>query len=74
MFLGEKMIIELNKIPNTGLLIDEEVFLEKELYKNASILDIKELHVSGNINYDYENNLTLNLETNGKFILQDAKF
>ncbi len=72
MFLGEKMIIELNKIPNTGLLIDEEVFLEKELYKNASILDIKELHVSGNINYDYENNLTLNLETNGKFILQDA--
>lgn len=66
------MIIELNKISSTGLVVEGEVTLEKELYKNAPILDIQGLYVRGNINYDYENNLTLNLEAKGNFILEDA--
>lgn len=66
------MIIELNKISSTGLVVEGEVILEKELYKNAPILDIQGLYVRGNINYDYENNLTLNLEAKGNFILEDA--
>lgn len=66
------MIIELNKIPTTGLEIEETIILDKELYKNANIIDIKDIHIQGNINYDYENNLIIDLETKGTFLLQDA--
>ncbi len=66
------MIIELNKIPNTGLVVDKNIYLEKEFYKNANILEINKLHLSGIINFDYENNLLLNLEVNGVFLLEDA--
>ena len=69
---GEKMKIELSKIPTNGLDIDTNIILDKELYKQSEIIDIKELHIEGNVNYDYENNLVINLETNGKFILEDA--
>ena len=66
------MIIELNKIPTTGLEIDEDIVLDKELYKNANIIDLKDMHIQGNINYDYENNLIIDLETKGTFLLQDS--
>ncbi len=66
------MIIELNKIPTNGLEIDKDITLVKELYENTDILDLKALHIMGNINYDYENNLVLNLEAKGIFILEDA--
>ncbi len=66
------MIIELNKILNTGLDVKEDVVLSKELYENADILDIKKLHIEGNIHYDYENNLCLDLVVDGIFLLQDS--
>ncbi len=66
------MIINLGKIPTTGLEIDEKVVLNKELYKGASILDLKDLHIIGTINYDYENNLCIHLNVKGVFILEDA--
>lgn len=66
------MHINLSKIPSTGLLIEESIALEKELYKNADILDIKELKIKGKVSYDYENNLTLNLIINGIFLLTDS--
>ena len=66
------MIIELNKIPTQGLEIEEDIVLSKELYKNANIIDIKDIHIQGNINYDYENNMIINLETKGVFLLQDS--
>ncbi len=66
------MIIDLNKIPNIGLEIDASIDLKKELYKSANILSLKNVHVKGFINYDYEKNLVLNLEVNGIFLLEDA--
>lgn len=55
-----------------GLEIDQDVTLDKELYKNANLLDLKELHIMGNVNYDYENHLVLQLEVNGVFVLEDS--
>lgn len=66
------MKIELSKIPTNGLNIDSNIILNKELYEQSEVIDIKELHISGIINYDYENNLVINLDVNGKFILEDA--
>lgn len=66
------MVIDLNKMPNTGLEIDTNVELNKELYKNANVLEVKKIHIKGIINYDYENNLVLNLEASGEFLLEDA--
>lgn len=66
------MNIELSKIPTNGLIIDKDVELDKKLYENANVLDITKLHINGIINYDYENNLTLNLSVTGVFVLEDA--
>jgi uncharacterized metal-binding protein YceD (DUF177 family) len=66
------MKIELNKIPTSGLFIDSDVVLDETLYENADIISIEKLHIIGNVNYDYENNLAINLEANGVFILEDA--
>lgn len=66
------MEINLSKIPSSGLEINEDVVLAKELYENADILEIKDLHIQGKVNYDYENNLVFALEAKGIFLLEDA--
>ena len=66
------MIINLSKIPETGLEIDADVTLSKELYKNADILDLQNVHIMGNVKYDYENHLVLELQVKGEFQLEDA--
>jgi len=66
------MNINLGKIPSDGLFISQDVTLDKSLYENAEIIDIKNLHIEGNVNYDYENNLVINLDVNGSFILEDS--
>lgn len=66
------MKIELSKIPLSGVNVDTTVALNQELYKDSEILSMKEIHLTGNINYDYENNLVINLEATGTFVLEDA--
>lgn len=66
------MNINLSKIPESGLEINQDVVLDRELYKGADILDLKDLHIMGNVHYDYENNLCMDLKVNGVFVLQDA--
>lgn len=66
------MKINIGKIPTTGLFVDENIILEKKLYEQADILEVKSLHVAGNIMYDYENNLVFDLEVSGVFLLRDA--
>lgn len=72
MHIGEKMKIELSKIPENGLNIDTFIELDKNLYQNSELFGIKDLHLEGNINYDYENNLNINLNVEGILILKDA--
>ena len=66
------MKINLGKIPENGLLIHEKVVLDKELYQNSSLLDLKEVEVDGTAFYDYDNHFVLNLKVNGSFLLEDA--
>lgn len=66
------MNINLSKIPEIGLNVDENIVLNKELYEKTKIEEIKNLHVKGSVRYDYEGNLNLNLEAQGIFILPDA--
>lgn len=66
------MIVDLNKIKSSGLEVDANIELAKDFYKNANIISIKNMHVVGIMNYDYENNLGLNLEVEGTFLLEDA--
>ena len=66
------MKIELNRIPTNGLEINQSIILDKSLYSNMDILDIKDLYLNGLINYDYDNNLVFNLKVNGIFILKDS--
>lgn len=67
------MIIELNKISNKGIFLDEDVFIKKELYSKAPINDLKNVHIKGIIKYDYENNLLVDLNVSGVFNLNDTK-
>ena len=66
------MKINLNKIPTNGLKINENIVLDKSLYEHANILEIKDLNIKGLINYDYENNLVIDLNIEGKFVLSDT--
>ena len=66
------MIIDLSKIPNLGLEINNSVDISDNIYKSANIIDLKNVHIEGTINYDYDNNLIFNLQCTGIFILQDA--
>ena len=66
------MIIELNKIPASGINIDTNIELDKTLYKDADILDLNDLHIKGNINYDYENYLIIQLNVEGVFLVSDS--
>ena len=66
------MIIDLSKIHNFGLEINNSVDISDNIYKSANIIDLKNVHIEGTINYDYDNNLIFNLQCTGIFILQDA--
>ena len=66
------MLLELNKIPDCGIKIEEFVEIPEKLYASTEVLDIKKLHIAGNVSYDYENNLCFDFEVEGTFILTDA--
>ncbi len=66
------MKINLAKIPTDGLNIDEDVVLDKDIYSHTDVLDIEKMHIKGTITYDYEENLVLDLNVEGQFLLKDA--
>lgn len=66
------MIIELAKLNNNELNINDNLKLPQEIYENTSILDMKEIHLKGVIKYDYEQNIVLDLEAESTFILADS--
>lgn len=67
-----KLKIELSRITEKGLQIDENVNLDKTFYKNTDVTDIKKLHVFGVIKYDYEGNLQFDIEASGIFVILDS--
>ncbi|MBQ3021403.1 MAG: hypothetical protein IJD92_04170 [Bacilli bacterium] len=52
--------------------IDNDVLLDKNIYKNTEIRDLKNVHVNGSANIDFEDNIILNLNIKGTMILPCA--
>jgi len=65
--------INLNKIPITGLEINEEVNFDKEYYQNTDILELKHIKISGEIKRNIEQDIILSLEVKGTMILPDSR-
>lgn len=51
------------------LEVNEDVNIPDDYYTKMGVRDIKNLHVDGLITINYENNIELNLNINGKFIM-----
>ena len=52
--------------------IDEDISLDSEYYKNTEIRDLKNIHVSGIAEIDFEDNINLELNIKGLMILPCA--
>ena len=67
------MKIDLNYLNRfSKLSVDESIELDESLYKNTDIRALKDLHVTGNVEIDYEDNLRFNLEVSGIMVLPCA--
>ena len=67
------MKIDLFKLNNFNHLgIDSDVVIPEEYYVNTDIRNIKDLHVSGELTIDYDDELMADLEVSGTFILPCA--
>lgn len=49
--------------------IEESILIPKELYEKMGVNNIDEVKVKGNAKINYENNIVLNLEVSGNFII-----
>ena len=67
------MKIDLFKLNNFNHLgIDSDIVIPEEYYVNTDIRNIKNLHVSGELTIDYDDELMADLEVSGTFILPCA--
>lgn len=69
------MKIDLSSLANNSsnlLEIDENIIFPEEYYEKSSIIDLKNIHVFGDISIDHEGYPDLNLTINGKMILEDS--
>ena len=67
------MKIDLNYLNRFSKIeIDEEVMFNDEYLKDSEIRNLKDIHVSGLISIDYEDNLIMELNINGTMVLPCA--
>lgn len=67
------MKIDLNYLNRFGKLdIDNDFILSGDYYQNTDIRDLKNMHVSGKITVDYEDDIVLDLNLKGTMILPCA--
>lgn len=52
--------------------IDEDISIDNEYFKNTEIRDLKDIHVSGIVEIDFEDNINLELKISGLMILPCA--
>ena len=52
--------------------VDEDVIIPKDLYDNTDILELKNVHVSGKITIDMDNNYLVNMDLYGTMMLHDS--
>ncbi len=64
------MKIDIRRLYGLGkLTIDEEVTINEELYKRMNVLSMPKVKVTGESIVNYENNIELNLDVSGSFIM-----
>lgn len=67
------MKIDLNYLNRFGKIeIDDDFTIDESFYKNTDIRKLEDLHVSGIIDIDYEDNINFDLNVTGKMILPCA--
>lgn len=67
------MKIDLNYLNRFSKLnIDEDINFESEIYKDTDIRELKDVHISGLVSIDYEDNINLELNLSGTMILPCA--
>lgn len=67
------MKIDLNKLNVYNIInVDDDIILDKELYQNTDVRDIKNLHIKGNISINLSDEIEVYLEVSGVFILPCA--
>ena len=67
------MKIDLNYLNRFGKLeIDSDFVIDESYYKNTDIRKLENLHVSGEISVDYEDDINFNLNISGRMILPCA--
>ena len=67
------MKIDLNYLNRfSKLSLDNDFELSNEYYNNTDVRDLKDLHLSGTVEIDFEDNINLNLLIKGLMILPCA--
>ena len=67
------MNIDLNILnTNSKLDINESLTLDKECYKDTSIVELKPINVSGKIFYNISDEIELDLDVDGVMVLEDS--
>lgn len=67
------MKIDLNYLNRFGKIdIDSDFILDESFYKNTDIRRLENLHVSGEINVDYDDYINFNINISGRMILPCA--
>ena len=67
------MNIDLNYLNRFGKIdVDQDVFINKDFYKDTDLRKLKDLHVIGTILINYEDEIILNLNLKGIMILPCA--
>ena len=67
------MKIDLNYLNRFGKIdIDSDFILDKSYYKNTDIRKLENLHVSGEISVDYDDDINFNINISGRMILPCA--
>lgn len=57
---------------NNHITLDQDFTIDKTNYQNHNILDLKDLHIKGDIGYNDADNLVINLLITGTMYLKDS--
>ncbi|MCR4581493.1 MAG: DUF177 domain-containing protein [Bacilli bacterium] len=67
------MKVDLFKLNNLGkVTLNDEVVFDKEMFGTMDIIDIKDSFIEGELSIDYDDNIIIEANLRGTFILKDA--